>query len=448
MTSHPAPSWEVISATARGASHVSNGLPNQDAHAIAALPDGTIVIAVADGHGGRGYVRSDAGSRMATEQATQVVTRLLSEGGTGWSALHDFPGSLVEAWREAVLAHLSANPLDELERTRATAETLAQPLQLYGATLLVAALGRDGLWAAQIGDGDIIVASGGACRSPVPGDDRLVGNATTSLCGPDATNDFRLGVLRGAAPGDLVLLATDGYGNSFAADDWAPEVLGDLAQAIERHGVAAVAAQLPAWTGQSAAVGGDDTTVVLASRRATPGRAVADPEAMATIVRITDADDDLDRTVPVANARVSAESPVLASEREGPTREPRARGRAAYGLVAAAAVLVAIGVFLGVRALSGSAPIVATHSNPVTPATSSVGSTAPVGDTSPQSGPPCLYLSQGESTPRAFDPTYTPMPTDPTYTVDPRPVESFPPGCVLSSGDNEGQTLLPNGAGS
>lgn len=70
---------------------MSNGLPNQDAHAIAALPDGTIVIAVADGHGGRGYVRSDAGSRMATEQATQVVTRLLSEGGTGWSALHDFP---------------------------------------------------------------------------------------------------------------------------------------------------------------------------------------------------------------------------------------------------------------------------------------------------------------------------------------------------------------------
>ena len=49
-----------------------------------------------------------------------------------------------------------------------------------------------------------------------PGDDRLVAGETTSLCLATAADDFRHAFLPASAEPDLVLLATDGYGNSFA----------------------------------------------------------------------------------------------------------------------------------------------------------------------------------------------------------------------------------------
>lgn len=333
--------WAVVSATARGSTHVAKDLPNQDAHAQITLADGTVVVAVADGHGGRGYVRSGVGSRLAVDCALDVVAGALLEAGTGWTALGDFPARLVAAWRSAVLADLSGNPLSDKERGLATAETLAQPMQLYGSTLLVAALGRDGLWAAQIGDGDIVVASGGSCRTAVPGDDRLVGNATTSLCGPSATADFRTGVLRQLAPGDLVLLASDGYGNSFASDDWAPEVLGDLAEAIDHHGIDQVGNELPSWVSQSAAVGGDDTTVVLVSRRGVAAEPNDELVGMRTVVRGSDEDEIADASAP----RLSPADPHDPSPRRKPTRVGKVRA-AAYVVGFVVLLAGAVGVAL------------------------------------------------------------------------------------------------------
>src|SRR4051794_9465441 len=60
--------WSWTGATAKGSAHVKDGRPNQDAHA-ADTSGPVLVAAVADGHGGRRYVRSDIGARMAADVA-------------------------------------------------------------------------------------------------------------------------------------------------------------------------------------------------------------------------------------------------------------------------------------------------------------------------------------------------------------------------------------------
>ena len=134
----------------------------------------------------------------------------------------------------------------------------------YGATLIVALASGRALAVAQIGDGAALTVGPGKPHSLVPGDDRLVANETTSLCLPSALDDFRHGAttLEGDDP-PLTLLSTDGYGNSFASEEWESEVMTDLATQVGLHGFDSVCGSIPQWVAESADVGGDDVTVVL-----------------------------------------------------------------------------------------------------------------------------------------------------------------------------------------
>ncbi|MFN8098789.1 MAG: PP2C family serine/threonine-protein phosphatase [Dermatophilaceae bacterium] len=377
--------WDIASATALGAGHTRTGQPNQDAHQCAQLAGDQVLVAVADGHGGKGYVRSDIGSRSAVAIAIDVLSELVvgaqlraetaDPSGLGSrtappvevrpdsAELAMVPRRIVERWRAHVIEHLQADPLSAQERATATPATLADPFQLYGCTLLLAWLGPHGLWSAQIGDGDIVALVDGRCVSPVPEDSRLIGNLTTSLCAARAAEDFRSGVIPDLAPGDLVLLATDGYGNSFASGDWADEVLPDLAQGIDRHGMAQVREELPSWVAQSAAIGGDDTTVVVVRRRGRAGTGwVEDDTAVQTVVRAPDVEEPV---VPLTRTHPSPTG--------GGARRPGMRRRAAYALVAGAVGIAGVG-YAATRLLGGGEPTSgasATSSSPVTPSSSS-----------------------------------------------------------------------------
>ncbi|MBK6885456.1 MAG: protein phosphatase 2C domain-containing protein [Tetrasphaera sp.] len=366
-TSH----WDIAAATALGAGHTRSGQPNQDAHQVSELPTGDVVVAVADGHGGKGYVRSDVGSRLAVSIAIDELTRIANGEP---EPLDYLPTRIVQRWRGEVMGDVRDRPLTAAEVTRATPATLADPFQLYGATLLIAWLGRHGLWAAQIGDGDIQVFSEGRCVSPIPDDERLVGNLTTSLCGPDAAADFRFGSLPDVAPGDLVLLATDGYGNSFVSPEWASEVMPDLAENIDRHGITLVREQLPSWVEQSAAMGGDDTTVVVVRRRALPAAVPgAGDTVVATVVRPTGPEPNRPARQPIPTSRPAAAAPTTGSR--------RSRGRrVAPALVAGIVGLAGVG-YAATRLSSGSdqvsvptssttsGPSVTTSSRPATTST-------------------------------------------------------------------------------
>ena len=136
--------------------------------------------------------------------------------------------------------------------------------------VLVVARGTE-VVAAQLGDGDVVVApSLGVARRPVPGDARNVGNITTSLCLPDAAKSFRFAdlALQGQPP-ELVLVSSDGYANSFRDANWPAAVVDDLVDALAASGVGAVESALPGWAAESARVGGDDVSIIVAVRRDT-----------------------------------------------------------------------------------------------------------------------------------------------------------------------------------
>jgi len=272
--------WQVLTTTERGAAHRASGVPNQDAVAAFSIGPGGAVAAVADGHGHSRHFRSARGAQLAVTVASRAAHDLALRLGslrTLAQAEEEMRGILVPGivrqWRTAVLEDVAADPFSRVEdavRGRDDA-TIA-----YGSTLLLAIAWRAWLLLTQIGDGDIVgIRPDGTAQSPVPGDPRLDGRHTTSLCTPGAENSFRVGVVdtsRSALLG--VLMATDGYGNAQVARDWEAAVSADLAGLIATRPRQWLASQLPAWAAKCASLDGsaDDTTIALVlAADATPG---------------------------------------------------------------------------------------------------------------------------------------------------------------------------------
>lgn len=280
--------WRATSASRRGSSHGTDG-PNQDAVRTALVEHGATepawVVAVSDGHGGARYIRSQQGAQFAVEITIDVVVRLLASGKAyDAELLHTASPQIVERWRTAVLAHVTDHPFSVAEAEVAGQSLSGDPFVAYGATLLVAIVSDSGVRLAQIGDGDALVRSHGFAVRPVPGDARLAANATTSLCLDSAPADFRYAELAGSAEVDLVLLASDGYGNSFAAQDWWHTLVGDIAWYVDVHGFDEFSTRLPDWLAESALVGGDDATAAVLIRKlaapapALPARTLIDDD--------------------------------------------------------------------------------------------------------------------------------------------------------------------------
>ena len=256
--------WEHCGASVRGVAHVRTGLPNQDALEFW-QPHGsggsTVIMAVADGHGSAPHVRSAIGAQLGVEAAVDVLRELsrdpqmvatLSNSKT--QVARSLPTSLVNAWSRAVTRHLENNPFGEsdwghLAGTMAeTARKAVNQDQLlaYGSTLL-AVLVTDGfILFLQIGDGDILcVDEQGETSRPLPADPRLVANRTTSLCQPNAAEEFRIRILgRQDRIPALIILSTDGYANAFRTDHDYLMIGSDYLTAFAVDGREGVASQL------------------------------------------------------------------------------------------------------------------------------------------------------------------------------------------------------------
>lgn len=368
--------WRAVSASCKGSAHAA-GVPNQDAVRAeqVATPDGDVwVVGVADGHGGARYVRSDEGARVAVALAVDHVAEDLRRGADPVGVLREAVPGVVTAWRAQVAAHERDHPFtpDELARGAVPGSTA------YGATLLVAVIGAHGVSLAQVGDSDALVRSHGFATRPVPGDDRLVAGETTSLCLDTAVDDFRYTHVPASAEPDLVLLATDGYGNSFAQADWWHGLVDDVAGLVVRSGFDLVADQLPSWLEESARVGGDDVSAVLLVREPLTGDVVA----------------PLPRTRELAGTTEGAPEPAAAG-----TAPPRRR-RAAWVAVLAVAVVV-LAVVLTVRALGSAADPPSTPVEPsgTTPVVDGSTSTSPTGPASGRREPGTGKKDRGRKPP-------------------------------------------------
>lgn len=273
--------WNAIGCSVTGASHQRYGIVNQDAFDFwpCSADNRLAVLAVADGHGGRKYFRSHIGAQLAARIAVQLCRSFppALEGEFSFNLVRSaaeekLPRDIVLSWRREVEMHIQASPfrecelsaLRELEGEKSVAAIEEEPHLAYGSTLLVAVASQDYVLYWQLGDGDILlVTQEGQVSCPLPGDDRLIANQTTSLCSPRAWQDFRFAMhdVKRNAPA-LIILSTDGYSNSFVSREDYMQVGPDIFRFALENGLVRLKAELENWLNETSARGsGDDVTV-------------------------------------------------------------------------------------------------------------------------------------------------------------------------------------------
>jgi len=256
--------WSVTGRSVCGASHRRRNMGNQDALGWSPAGAHGIVAAVADGHGSTLSYRSAEGAAIAVEAALAVLgdfaARCPEYDPVVDACAASIPRDLVSGWRAAVSAHAAEYPLDG----RFSEATFA----VYGSTVVSVLATETYLLSVQLGDGDILmVPENGVVSRPWPRDPRLLGVETTSLVSQEAAADVRVSV--GPASPALIILATDGYANSFRDDAGFLSIGSDLLHVVRESGLAGLELNLESWLNETSELGsGDDITIVVVSRAA------------------------------------------------------------------------------------------------------------------------------------------------------------------------------------
>jgi serine/threonine protein phosphatase PrpC len=293
---HPRIGWSAVGQSVRGAAHLRTGLPNQDA--IRWLPASgagpPLILAVSDGHGSAKYFRSHIGSERAVETTAWLIQDLLDGqpdpanlSAIKRTAEDRLPQQITRWWKQAVAEHLKQAPLtaDELgtleqqEGVAARQAIADNPSLAYGATILAVLVAETFILYLQLGDGDIlVVAEDGQVSRPLEHDARLFANQTTSLCSTDAWRDVQIRFQALVEPPPaLVLLATDGYANSFVNEAAFLQVGTDILEMIRTEGLEAVQESLETWLSEASQAGsGDDITLGILCRADIPSSSQAE----------------------------------------------------------------------------------------------------------------------------------------------------------------------------
>ncbi|MCU0550218.1 MAG: protein phosphatase 2C domain-containing protein [Leptolyngbya sp. Prado105] len=252
----------------RGASHKRNRLVNQDAlhHEVIEIGQArSRLLAVSDGHGGQAYFRSQIGAQVAVQSAA-IVVKCLAQSE---SIAAELPKAIVEHWQMSVIEHWQQQPFTAQEWQQVPqCERLKieqNPAIAYGATLLLVLITPQfGLYF-QIGDGDILLVDRtGKTQYVLPKDDRQFANQTISLCMPQAWRDCRMRVKDYSDQSfpAMILVATDGYANSYETDEDFLKIGADYLHSVRQMGFTQVIAQLPDILSETSRRGsGDDVTL-------------------------------------------------------------------------------------------------------------------------------------------------------------------------------------------
>jgi len=288
--------WLCIGKSVQGSSHLKSQLPNQDAidWILGTLPQDhegpPVILAVSDGHGSAKSFRSDRGSKFAVESTIKVLKDFFlgnqAENNVNIATLKDITQNLLpklisDEWIKQVQSDLHKEPISQKEKEvlleksdQGALESIENnPLLVYGATLLATLVTELYIVYIQLGDGDIFtVDASGHSNRPLPKDERLIANETTSLCSPKAWNEFNIHVDWFLEKSTkelpvLIFLSTDGYSNSFLTDDEFFKIGKDYLEIIRDKGIYNLERQLKDFLEQTSEKGsGDDITLGIIKR--------------------------------------------------------------------------------------------------------------------------------------------------------------------------------------
>jgi serine/threonine protein phosphatase PrpC len=282
--------WGAFCDGVIGASHQRSGLPSQDSYDWYPKQLGrfgsSVVMIVSDGHGSAKCFRSGDGSKIATKRTKDTIKNLLhrsefinSDLSTIKRQLDErLPRDLVQNWINAVDQELSEKPFKDEEFTRleakegplASKKVREHPRLAYGATLLIVFISQTFIHILQLGDGDILtVSDNGEVSRPLPKDDRLIANETTSLSQDFAWQEFRSSFIPLAgSPPALILVSSDGYSNSFRDEEGFLSVGRDILYMIRTDGPKIVRCNLREWLREASQSGsGDDISLGVIYRK-------------------------------------------------------------------------------------------------------------------------------------------------------------------------------------
>lgn len=229
--------FSTFAASVHGRKYRERGLPCQDSSYVLEF-DNVQAIAVADGHGGKDYFRSDTGSRLAVQVAFEQIKKFCNDIKDSETfpenSIRYFELKLWEEWQRAVKDDWLKNPVDDTEerwqlvsdkyKARYTSADERYIPVAYGTTLLCAVSIGWQVLIVQIGDGSCVVLQrDGEFKSPVPPDAESFGYVTTSLCDVDGYKKFRHVVLDCSEDSPLapvaIFLSTDGLDDCYPIGD-------------------------------------------------------------------------------------------------------------------------------------------------------------------------------------------------------------------------------------
>jgi len=220
----------LLACSVRGPAHIAEGAPCQDAWLGVCEPAARLAV-VCDGLGSR--ARSREGAQAAT-RAARAAWRLWRRGPE--AGAEELVRLLEVLWRLQLLALAEA------------AGGAPSPDEAATTCLVYAEDGRGRALVAQLGDGLIARrgADGRCVRHRVARD--LDFNRTHALGTPHALSDWSLELTAALAPGEALLMATDGVSEDLdlrQLDEFARWLLEDVAR--RPAPAAALARELRAW---------------------------------------------------------------------------------------------------------------------------------------------------------------------------------------------------------
>lgn len=264
----------IIGRSVQGSSHKRSDTVRQDRFKRVQLNDGTVILAVADGHGSSACPYSDVGAKTAAtvfcdvmkgiyegsaDNVEGMLTDLNREGDTRLAKKIDIE------WKKRIYErHLESNrPIPEGNAQECRELVYRQ----YGTTLLGLLITESFCFALQLGDGDLAYVNNNGFQRIIVGD-KLLGVETHSLSKIDSWKKVLTSVQRRTETEALpcvYMMSTDGFANSFASESEFQKTCVEYFELLKIHGAKAVNENLDQWLSETSKFGcGDDITLVLA----------------------------------------------------------------------------------------------------------------------------------------------------------------------------------------
>ncbi|MCQ2409550.1 MAG: protein phosphatase 2C domain-containing protein [Clostridia bacterium] len=217
------------------------------------------VISVCDGHGSEHHFRSDKGSKIACSIAVEAIKEFIYNNPKILETnsleldkqIRHLKEHIIYRWNEETKKDFDSYPLSVEEMTHlkekdrdeyTSSLTISDYANIYGTTFIAGVITKDFYLILQLGDGNALILDKRGLTQPVPEDENIHFQFTTSICQKDAISNFRHSY--GFASPAAMILTSDGFRNSFINDDYFTDTIKEILSDINSQDPEAVRAGL------------------------------------------------------------------------------------------------------------------------------------------------------------------------------------------------------------